>query len=300
MPLTVITLKNAPNFLRGDLTKWMQEIARGVYVGNFNSKVREKLWIRIANNIGAGEATLSYHYRNEIGYKFETINTKMESVDCDGIPLVLVKKEEDESSFNNQKTGFSDASKFRKLKKFKNKISKNNKEDSFVVIDIETDGLDYIYDNILEVAALKVDCGEIKTYSSLIKIKKNLPEQIKKLTGINNDLLNKEGRELEIVLKEFVEFIGTNSIIGYNLDFDLLFINHSLKKLGLEKIVNKNYDLLKMIKKENNFLSSYKLDKVLKEYGIEEEQPHRALEDAKLTYKLATKVNGFLDLVNEK
>ena len=33
MPLTVITVKNAPQALRGDLTKWMQEIATGVYVG---------------------------------------------------------------------------------------------------------------------------------------------------------------------------------------------------------------------------------------------------------------------------
>lgn len=45
MPLAVITIKNSPNSLRGDLTKWMQEIATGVYVGNFNSKIREELWI---------------------------------------------------------------------------------------------------------------------------------------------------------------------------------------------------------------------------------------------------------------
>lgn len=40
MPLTVITLKNSPPSLRGDLTKWMQEISIGVYVGNFNTKIR--------------------------------------------------------------------------------------------------------------------------------------------------------------------------------------------------------------------------------------------------------------------
>lgn len=32
MPLTVITLKKSPPSLRGDLTKWMQEISTGVYV----------------------------------------------------------------------------------------------------------------------------------------------------------------------------------------------------------------------------------------------------------------------------
>ena len=46
MPLTVLTLKNVPPSLKGDLTKWMQEIATGVYVGNINTRVREKLWDR--------------------------------------------------------------------------------------------------------------------------------------------------------------------------------------------------------------------------------------------------------------
>ncbi|MGO3017762.1 MAG: type I-E CRISPR-associated endoribonuclease Cas2e, partial [Anaerococcus sp.] len=78
IPLTVVTLTNAPNSLRGDLTKWMQEIATGVYVGNFNVKVREKLRSRILENIGDGQATISYAYRNEIGYKFDTINTQRE------------------------------------------------------------------------------------------------------------------------------------------------------------------------------------------------------------------------------
>lgn len=37
MPFTVITLKRSTPSLRGDLTKWMQEIATGVYIGNFNT-----------------------------------------------------------------------------------------------------------------------------------------------------------------------------------------------------------------------------------------------------------------------
>ncbi|MDK6689903.1 type I-E CRISPR-associated endoribonuclease Cas2e, partial [Aerococcus urinae] len=54
MPLTVITMKNCPPSLRGDLSKWMQEIATGVYVGNFNSRVREALWERVSQNVGVG------------------------------------------------------------------------------------------------------------------------------------------------------------------------------------------------------------------------------------------------------
>ena len=74
--MTVITLSKVSNSLKGDLSKWMQEIATGVYIGNFNSKVRDKLWERIQDAVGTGEATISYPTRNEIGYTFLTVNSR--------------------------------------------------------------------------------------------------------------------------------------------------------------------------------------------------------------------------------
>ena len=66
MPFTVITMKKVPNSLRGDLTRWMQELATGVYVGNFNSRVREYLWKRVSDAVGQGEASMCFASRNEI------------------------------------------------------------------------------------------------------------------------------------------------------------------------------------------------------------------------------------------
>ena len=68
MPFTVITLKKVPDSLRGDLTRWMQEIATGVYVGSYNSKVREYLWKRVIESIGDGEATISYSFDKIYNY----------------------------------------------------------------------------------------------------------------------------------------------------------------------------------------------------------------------------------------
>lgn len=125
MPLTVITVKNAPVSLRGDLSKWMQEIATGVYVGNFNSKIRDKLWDRVISNIGKGEATISYYCRNEIGYRFDTFNTERFVIDVDGIPLVFVPNPESAKKHNIQH-GFSNASRNRKWRKFSSVRGKSN------------------------------------------------------------------------------------------------------------------------------------------------------------------------------
>jgi CRISPR-associated protein Cas2 len=54
-----------------------------------------------------------------------------------------------------------------------------------------------------------------------------------------------------------------------------------------------NIDLKTLVKQEKMFLRNYKLETALQAYGIDQEIRHRALEDAKLTYLLSTKVKAF-------
>ena len=299
MPFTVITLSKVPSSLRGDLTKWLQEVASGVYVGNLNTKVREKLWDRVKDNLKDGEATISYYYRNEIGYKFETINGDREVLDSEGLPLVLIKKEIKEKD-KSLKEGFSKAAQFKKIKNIEHskvKKSINKKEiKKYAVLDLETDGLNPINDNIIEIGAVKV--GERQeNFQRFIKIEGKLPEEIKSLTRIDDGMLEEKGIPLKRALEEFIEFIGDTSILGYNVAFDIKFLNSSLEKEGLAKINNKVYDIMQFVKKDNLFLNNYKLETVLKSYGIDEKVPHRALEDAILEEKLIHKVNKLWDIL---
>lgn len=299
MPFTVITLSKVPSSLRGDLTKWLQEVASGVYVGNLNTKVREKLWDRVKDNLKDGEATISYYYRNEIGYKFETINGDREVLDSEGLPLVLIKKEIQEKD-KSLKEGFSKAAQFKKIKNIEHskvKKSINKKEiKKYVVLDLETDGLNPGNDNIIEIGVVKV--GEKQeNFQRFIKIERKLPEEIKSLTRIDDEMLEEKGIPLKRALEEFIEFIGDTSILGYNVAFDIKFLNSSLEKEGLAKINNKVYDIMQFVKKDNLFLNNYKLETVLKSYSIDEEVPHRALEDAILEEKLIHKVNKLWDIL---
>lgn len=299
MPFTVITLSKVPSSLRGDLTKWLQEVASGVYVGNLNTKVREKLWDRVKDNLKDGEATISYYYRNEIGYKFETINGDREVLDSEGLPLVLIKKEIKEKD-KSLKEGFSKAAQFKKIKNIEHskvKKSINKKEiKKYVVLDLETDGLNPFNDNIIEIGAVKV--GEKQeNFQRFIKIERKLSEEIKSLTRIDDEMLEEKGIPLKRALEEFIKFIGDTSILGYNVAFDIKFLNSSLEKEGLAKINNKVYDIMQFVKKDNLFLNNYKLETVLKSYGIDEKVPHRALEDAILEEKLIHKVNKLWDIL---
>ena len=291
MPFTVITLKKVPNSLRGDLTRWMQEIATGVYVGNFNSRVREALWQRIIDTVGDGEATMSFAFRNEIGYSFQTINAARQVVDYDGIPLVLLPSENDEERDRSIAAGFSNASKMHRARRVASP-NIDNVQREYVFLDIETTGLDVEKDRIIEVGSIKVSGEKEVMFQRLIKTEIEVPDVIENLTGINGSKLSSEGIELKQCIAEFMEFIGKSDLIGYNIRFDIKFLNKALSDLALAPIHNKTIDLMQEAKKRNMFQINYKLETTLREYGIDQTVQHRALKDAKLIYQLYKAMNG--------
>lgn len=297
MPFTIITLRNAIPSLRGDLSKWMQEIATGVYVGNFNSKIREELWERVKESIGNGEATLSYACRNEIGYNFETTNTERQVYNFEGIPLVYFPQKINNKETHAPKYNYSNASKFHKSRNFQ-RIKVRESIKTYVIIDIETDGLNFRENKIIEIGALKVEGEKISQFHRLIKVEQELPIHISSLTGITLDLLEMKGVDLSDAIHEFINFIGENILVGYNINFDISFLNNSLKQLKRTPLNNRILDIQAIVKKEQPFLESYSLQNVLESYGVEEIVPHRALEDAKLIHKFINKVNKFLDYIN--
>lgn len=307
MSMTVVTLTKVPLSLRGDLTKWMQEISSGVYVGNLNSKVRGKLWERITQNVKSGQATISYHTNTELGYNCATYHTFRKIVDCDGIPLVQIPKSDSDSANIGAQKNFSNAAKFYKIKsinkshnqQLSESIVKNDTPD-YVVFDLETSGLDVTSDKIIEIGAVKYSSRKIIKFNYLIKIDSIVPQKIINLTGIDNKLLTKKGHNIHEVLNKFIDFISDDVLVGYNIDFDLSFINNALRRLGLDPINNKYIDLLPLVKREKMFIDSYKLSDVLLSYDIGDSVHHRALYDAESTFKLSSKVNGFTEKINLK
>ena len=96
----------------------------------------------------------------------------------------------------------------------------------------------------------------------------------------------RNGTVLENSIRDLAVFIREAVLVGYNLSFDIRFLNRIFRKYSLEPVHNKTLDLMIEAKRRNCFQANYKLKTTLKEYGIDQEPPHRALEDAKLIYQL--------------
>lgn len=81
-------MTDCPPRLRGDLSKWLQEINTGVYVGNVNSRVRDAIWNRVCENLKTGRATMVFSTNNEQKMDFRVHNTLWTPVDFEGIQLI--------------------------------------------------------------------------------------------------------------------------------------------------------------------------------------------------------------------
>ncbi|WP_203641269.1 type I-E CRISPR-associated endoribonuclease Cas2e [Levilactobacillus andaensis] len=289
--MIVITLTKVPKSLKGDLTKWYQEIQTGVYVGNVSARVRDALWDRILENIGRGEATMVYNAQNELGYQFRTTRKDRQVVDFDGIPLMMHLKE----ATGGVKHGFSDAAKFHRARVMtRNSIRKTSlspKQLMVVSLDLETTGLDPVKDTILSIGAVKRDQEDkIVQFDQLIQGVQNVPAKITELTGITAEMLDKQGVSLADGLQALQEFVADAPVVGYNLHFDEGFLLAAFRKIGQSRLSNRLIDLMPLVKKSNKFLDNYRLETVLADYEIENLHPHHALSDAQATFELASKL----------
>lgn len=164
-----------------------------------------------------------------------------------------------------------------------------------VIIDIETTGLEPEPNEIIEIAALRVERGEIvDVFSSLINIKQPLPAEIVNLTGITDEMLS-EGKDKTEVLKQLLAFVRDTPLIAHNAEFDMPFLNHHLNKTLGVTLANQPICTLKLARKTVPGLQSYRLQKLAEYFAIPAPVVHRAHGDVEITHKLWLELVGRLE-----
>lgn len=156
-------------------------------------------------------------------------------------------------------------------------------EETYVVFDLETTGLNAHRNEIIEIGAIKLmGTRVIDRYSAFVKPTGKIPENIKELTGItDNDVINAKG--IKEVLPEFLEFIGDSTLVAHNSTFDMSFIRRDSKKYLNREIENSVIDTLQMAKDLYPQLKNYGLKTVTKYLGVALESHHRAVDDSQAT-----------------
>ena len=158
-----------------------------------------------------------------------------------------------------------------------------SKYTEFIVLDIESTGVDPKRDDIIELSAVKLNNkGEIVDTLETLIATKQLPLRplVTALTGIKDEDLNGQPT-LEEVLPRVESFVGNLPIVGHNISFDVEFLH--AKGLALKG------DLLDTLELAQTILPkqpSYSLEGLSWRFHFPHQPSHRAMADVLATVDL--------------
>lgn len=155
--------------------------------------------------------------------------------------------------------------------------------DVFVVLDLETTGLNPRNDQIIEIAAVKYVHGvESDVFETLVNPEFEISPLITGITGIENEALS-NAPVISSILPELISFLGNAPVVGHNINsFDKKFLQAAYSKVGKE-FKNKTIDTLQLSRKALPDLPHHRLEDLKNELHISVDVSHRALPDVYTT-----------------
>ena len=153
------------------------------------------------------------------------------------------------------------------------------KKEIEIVLDVETTGLDYTKEKIIEFAAVRLENGKIKDkFETLIDPKQHIRKASMAVHGITQEMVEGQPTEEEAMPK-IMEFIGDYPIIAHNAIFDYSFLNEASKRVFGKELTNARIDSQFLFKEIYPELESHGLEALMQKMGVEFSTRHRAMAD---------------------
>ena len=157
----------------------------------------------------------------------------------------------------------------------------------YIVFDLETTGISVQHDTIIEISALKVKKGTVtEEFNTLVNPHRHIPAGATAVNGIT-DAMVAGAPELADVMKDFLQFIGKEVLVGHNIHtFDTNFIYDAAWSLFGTELRNDYIDTLYMARRCLPQLAHHTLGDVSEYFHISTEGAHRALNDCRMNQQI--------------
>jgi DNA polymerase-3 subunit epsilon len=154
-----------------------------------------------------------------------------------------------------------------------------------VVLDLETNGLDPVAGEIIEIAIMRVEGDQVTRFSQLVDPGAPLPPFISQLTGIQDSDLRDMPDALS-ALELALPYLEGGCWMIQNAPFDLGFILPRLARLGV-KLEPGVVDTLVWARRALPKVRRRGLDELIRIFAIQCQSRHRAMADVEATYAVA-------------
>lgn len=158
----------------------------------------------------------------------------------------------------------------------------------FVAFDLETTGLDFKSEEIIEIGAVRVREGKVEeTFSRVVRAARPVTAFLTSLTGITAAEVA-EGGDPAQALTEFFAFCGDLPLVAHNSSFDLHFLEKTSQAAGLTHPAVACFDTLLGARAAWPWLPTHKLESLAETFALDgaAEPAHRASNDARVAAAL--------------
>lgn len=164
----------------------------------------------------------------------------------------------------------------------------------FVVVDVETTGMNPVEDRITEIAMMKVTGGKlVDEFSTLVNPLITIPAFITDLTGIDN-LMVRDAPPAREVVPYIREFLGDGVFTAHNAPFDWMFVSQTARRERLVELSNDRLCTVRLTRRILPFLPSKSLGAVARFLDVDIPQRHRASGDAYATAQILIRYLTYL------
>lgn len=180
-------------------------------------------------------------------------------------------------------------------------LEKLLKRGPLIVFDTETTGLNPDECQIIELAALKIEAvngkpeitGQMDEFIKLPEGER-LPPNIVELTGITDELLDREGGDPKFAACAFMELLEDvpSTLVAHNAHFDAAFLRGLMKGYQLPPL--KWLDTLTICRDRTFY--PHRLEAMIERYDLKGvTNSHRAIDDARALYELVKALDNERD-----
>lgn len=120
-----------------------------------------------------------------------------------------------------------------------------------ISLDCETTGLDPKLDEVISIAAVRIEGRQVKTgdaFDAMIDHRERLSEDSIRIHRIRKQDLD-EAVDIETAVMALLEFVGNRPILGYNIQFDLKFLDRYTRPMLGFSLPNHVIDLADVYRK---------------------------------------------------
>ncbi|MCI9646269.1 MAG: DNA polymerase III subunit epsilon [Lachnospiraceae bacterium] len=152
--------------------------------------------------------------------------------------------------------------------------------EDYAVFDLETTGISWQRDAIIEISAIRVRGHRVSDqYSTLVNPQRHIPAAASRVNHITDGMVERAPLLAE-AMEGFLDFIGDDILVGHNIQsFDMKFINQATNTLYGREVGNDRIDTLILARQCLPGLSRHRLLDVAGHFGISTQGAHRALQD---------------------